>query len=130
MFALSTALSLLYFLLHLQQCLFVHTSVVFIVKLPVEFLWGWGKSVANERNPNARRFSGLRAVNPNGSLTELALLRRCRDGPGQSVVTEFDGKYNGAIFEVRIECSHYGVDGNRPVTYTRERLPYWYCQCG
>ena len=49
-FALPTALSLLYFLLHLQQYLFVLMSVVFIAKLPVEllFLWGWGKSIANK----------------------------------------------------------------------------------
>ena len=29
---------------------------------------------------------GLRAVETNGSLMELALLRRCRDGLGRSVV--------------------------------------------
>ena len=31
-------------------------------------------------------FGGLRVVETNGSLTELALLRRCRDGLGRSAV--------------------------------------------
>ena len=30
--------------------------------------------------------SVVRAIEPNGSLTELALLRRCRDGLGRSIV--------------------------------------------
>ena len=31
-------------------------------------------------------FGGLRVVETNGFLTGVALLRRCRDGPGRSVV--------------------------------------------
>ena len=54
-------------------------------------------------------FGGLRLVEKNGSLTELALLRRCSDGLGRS-------------FEVRIKCSHYGADGNRPLTRQSYRI--------
>ena len=56
-FALSTALSLLYFYcIYSSIYLFALVFVVSIVKLPVEyrillFLWGWDRSIANERNP-------------------------------------------------------------------------------